>query len=250
VELTILGSSGTWPPAGGATCGNLLSQDGTHIWLDAGTGTFAELQKHIAVDEMAAIVITHGHPDHFVDAVPCFYARHYGGLAPGGLPFYSPDGFVDLMSLLVSEDGKDVMAEAYAFTTMHPGDEVRVGPFAIEAFEMAHVGVEALGFRIETGGKVFAYTGDSGPSQTVIDMARDADLFMAEASYQDASVLLPFHLSARQAAEHASAAGAKKLLLTHILPNLDPEISLAEARSAFDGPIEVAVQGMRTVIGT
>jgi ribonuclease BN (tRNA processing enzyme) len=249
VELTILGASGTWPPAGGATCGNLVSQDGTHVWLDAGTGTFAELQKYIAVDEMAAIVITHGHPDHFVDAVPCFYARHYGGLAAGGLPFYSPDGFVDLMSLLVSENGKNVMSEAYAFTTVHPGDEFRVGPFSIRAFEMAHVGVQALGFRIEAGGTVLAYTGDSGPSQAVIEMARDADVFMSEASYQDASTLLPFHLSARQAAEHAKAAGAKKLILTHILPNLDAEVSLAEARSVFDGPIEIAVQGMRTVIG-
>jgi ribonuclease BN (tRNA processing enzyme) len=80
-------------------------------------------------------------------------------------------------------------------------------------------------------------------------MARGADVLMAEASYQDSSNLLPFHLSARQAAEHAKRAGVGRLLLTHIVPTLDASISLAEARSAFDGSVEIAEQGMTTVIG-
>ena len=250
MELTVLGSSGTWPPAGGATCGYLVSHDGQHLWLDAGTGTFANLQQHVAIGDIAAIVITHGHPDHFVDVVPAFYARHYGGLGDPGLPFYSPEGFTNLLSLLVSEDGRDVMGQAYAFTTVHHGDRFQVGPFDIRAFEMAHVGVSALGYRIEAGGVVLAYTGDTGPSDTVVELARDADVFMAEASYQDSSNLLPFHLSARQAAEHAKAAGVGRLLLTHILPTLDPAVSLVEARSAFDGPVEIAEQGMITGIGS
>jgi ribonuclease BN (tRNA processing enzyme) len=250
VELTVLGSSGTWPPAGGATCGYLVSHEGTHVWLDAGTGTFSNLQRHIQVRDIAAIVITHGHPDHFVDVVPAFYARHYGGLGDPHLPFYSPEGFTNAMSLLVSEDGSDVMAEAYAFTTLRDGDRFQVGPFDIRAFEMRHVGVNALGYRIEAGGTVFAYTGDTGPTDAVVELARGADVLMAEASYQDSSNLLPFHMSARQAAEHAKTAGVGRLLLTHLLPTLDPEVSLAEARSAFDGPVEIAEQGMTTVIGS
>jgi ribonuclease BN (tRNA processing enzyme) len=250
VELTVLGSSGTWPPGGGATCGYLVSHEGTVLWLDAGTGTFANLQLHMEVRDIAAIMITHGHPDHFVDVVPAFYARYYGGLGDSGLPFYCPEGFTNLISLLVSEDGRDVMGEAYAFTTLTDGDRVQVGPLDIRAFEMAHVGVKALGYRIEAGGVVFAYTGDTGPSDAVIELARDADVLMAEASYQDDSTLLPFHLSARQAAEHAKAAGVGRLLLTHILPTLDPAVSLAEARSAFDGPVEIADLGMITEIGS
>jgi ribonuclease BN (tRNA processing enzyme) len=250
VELTVLGSSGTWPPAGGATCGYLVSHEGSHLWLDAGTGTFANLQQHIEVRDIAAILITHGHPDHFVDVVPAFYARHYGGLGDPGLPFYSPEGFTNVLSLLVSEDGRDVMGQAYAFTTLHDGDRVQVGPFDIRAFEMQHVGVEAIGYRIEAAGAVLAYTGDTGPCDAVVELARGADVFMAEASYQDASNLLPFHLSARQAAEHAKTADVGRLLLTHILPTLDPAVSLAEARSAFDGPVDLAEQGMTTVIGS
>ena len=249
MELTILGTSGTWPPAGGATAGYLVSQDGTHLWVDAGTGTFANLQEHIAISEMSAILITHGHPDHFVDMLPCFYARYYGGLGPPSLPFFSPKGFVDMAALLVSEDGRDVMRHAYAFTTVHPGDVFDVGPFHVKAFEMTHIGVESLGFRIEADGAVLAYTGDTGPSAEVVEMARDADVFLAEATYQDHMKLLPFHMSATQAAEHATQAHVGKLLLTHILPGADRELSRREAVAAFDGEVDVVVEGQKIKVG-
>ena len=71
---------------------------------------------------------------------------------------------------------------------------------------------------------------------------------MAEATYQDASNQAFFHMSATQAAEHATAAGAKRLMLTHILPTLDPEISRDEAAVAFDGVIDLAQDGMTVEI--
>lgn len=250
MRLRVLGSSGGYPAPGNPNTGFLLEHGAAKLWLDAGTGTFANLQKHIAINEITAVLITHGHPDHFVDVIPAFYARHYGGLGEPGLPFYSPEGFTNVLSLLVSEDGGDVMGETYDFQTLVDGDRVQVGPFDVRAFEMKHVGVNALGYRIEAGGAVFAYTGDTGPSETVVEMARGADVLMSEASYQDSSNLLPFHLSARQAAEHAKRAGVGRLVLTHLVPTLDASISLAEARSAFDGPVEIAEQGMTTVIGS
>ena len=228
----------------GATCGHLLSHEGTHIWLDAGTGTFARLQEHIGIDEIAAIVITHGHTDHFIDVVPAFYARHYGGMGAPNLPFYSPDGFVEGMSVLTSENGRNVMAEAYDFRTVRGGDVFDVGPFHITTYEMTHIGVNAVGYRIEADGAVLAYTGDSGPCQEVIEMSRDADLLVAEATYQDASNQAFFHMSATQAAQHAAAAGARRLMLTHILPTLDREISRDEAAAAFDGVIDLAEDDM------
>jgi ribonuclease BN (tRNA processing enzyme) len=249
MELIVLGSWGTWPPSGGATAGYLLRHDGFNVWLDAGTGTFANLQDQISVADMGAVVITHGHADHFVDMLPCFYARHYGDLGAPGLPFYSPKGFVDLASLLVSEDGRDVMRKAYSFTTLHAGDEMDIGPFRFTAFKMTHVGVEALGYRIEADGAVLAYTGDTGPAPEVIDLARGADLLLAEATYQDSMNLAPFHMSARQAGEHATRAGAGRLVLTHLLPGVDLDVSIEEASASFEGSVEIATQGQKIPIG-
>ena len=73
---------------------------------------------------------------------------------------------------------------------------------------------------------------------------------MAEATYQEASEKLFFHLSAVQAAEHAARAGAERLVLTHILPTLDPEVSRAEAAGGVRRPVEIAYEGMTLEIGS
>jgi ribonuclease BN (tRNA processing enzyme) len=108
---------------------------------------------------------------------------------------------------------------------------------------MEHLGLPALGYRIEADGQVLAYTGDSGPTHHIETLAKDADLLLAEATWQDRDDLLPFHMSARQAADHARAAGAGRLVLTHIWPTLDREVSLAQASEEWDGPIELATEG-------
>ena len=250
MEVTILGSQGTWPGPSGQTCGYLVSHDGFHLWVDAGTGTFARLQEHVGVGDIGGMLISHGHPDHFVDIIPAFYARHYGKLGAPGLPFWSPDGFTDLAALLVSENGRNVMAEAYAFTVAEEGSPFEIGPFRVTPFDMMHVGVKALGYRIEADGVVLAYTGDTGPCDEVVELARDADVFLAEATYQDSSNLMPFHLSARQAGEIAQRAETRRLVLTHLTPDLDPVISLREAADAFDGVVDLAITGMVLEVGS
>ncbi len=249
MELIVLGSSGTWPPAGGEASGYLLTEGETRVWIDAGTGTFARLQEHCAIDDLDAIVITHGHPDHFLDVIPAFYARHYGGLGRPGLPFYSPNGFVERLSLLVSEDGNQVMRSAYEFRTAVHGEPFAVGPVRFTPHRMSHIGGVALGYRIGNGRGVIAYTGDAGPDASVTDLAREADLLLAEATYQDDSDLQPFHLSARQAGAYAREADVGRLALTHILPTLDPELSRAQAVEVFQGPVDIARTGTRWEVG-
>jgi len=249
VELTVLGAQGTWPGAGGENCGYLITKDGYHLWVDAGTGTFARLQQVIPVNSVGAMVITHGHPDHFVDIIPTFYARHYGGLGEPGLPLWSPGGFTDIAAALVTEDGRNVMAEAYAFRTAAAGKVFELGPFRITPFEMQHIGVLSLGYRIECGGTVLAYTGDTGPCDAAAALAKGADLFLCEATYQNASRLYPFHLSASQAGEFAKNAGAGHLVLTHLTPDLDHRVSIREAADTFGGPIDIAVPGMVLEVG-
>ncbi len=249
MELIVLGSGGTWPRTAGATSGYLLRHDGFNVWIDAGTGTFSRLQEHIPISNIGGVLITHAHPDHFVDVYPCFYARHYGGLGEPGLPLYAPEDFWGHMSGLVSEDGKDVAGIAFDVRGTSAGAEFELGPFRISAFEMTHIGVQSLGYRIEAGGSVLAYTGDTGPSDQVLKLAENADTFLCEATWRHAEDLLPFHMSARQAAEHAAKAGADTLVLTHIWPTLDTEGSRAEAAEVFERKIEVARGGMRLQVG-
>lgn len=249
MELTVLGAAGTWPTAGGATSGYLLRHDGFNLWVEAGTGTLANLQEHIKMSEVHGVCISHGHPDHFVDLYPFFYARHYGEQGPPGLPLYVPTGFFQQAADLVSFDSQVIMRIAYDVREIEPGASFELGPFAVETRPMAHLGIPALGFRFRTDHAVLAYSGDTGPTHELETIARDADLLLSEATWQDRDDLLPFHLSARQAAEHAARAGAARLMLTHIWPSLEREDSRAQAAEAFDGPIDLAVEGMRLRVG-
>ena len=97
---------------------------------------------------------------------------------------------------------------------------------------------------------MLAYTGDTGPTHHVNELARDADLLLAEATWQDRDDLLPFHMSARQAADHARESGVGRLILTHIWPSLDHGVSRQQAAEEYRGPIETAVEGMRLRIGS
>ena len=68
MELTVLGCSGSYgAPGGGACSGYLLRTASTSVWVDCGNGTFSHLQEHLKVEELTAVVLTHGHPDHCVD---------------------------------------------------------------------------------------------------------------------------------------------------------------------------------------
>ena len=249
MKLTVLGSSGTWPNPDTATSGYLVQHDGFNLWMDAGTGTLANLQHHIELSRIDAIVISHEHPDHFVDLYPCFYAWHYGELGKPGLPVFVPTDFTQKLADVVSIDSQVVMRTAFAFTEVTPGESFEIGPFDVKTEPMAHLGLPALGFRIRSDGTVLAYTGDTGPTHHVEDLARGADLLLAEATWQDRDDLLPFHLSSRQAAIHAREAGVRELVLTHIWPTLDRDVSKQQAAEEYDGPIEAAVEGAAFEVG-
>ena len=159
VELTVLGLSGTWPNADTATSGYLVQHDGFNLWMDAGTGTLANLQQHIDIPRSHAIVISHEHPDHFVDLYPAFYAWHYGELGRPGLPVFVPTDFTQKLADVVSIDSQVAMRTAFAFTEVAPGEAFEIGPFRVKTEPMAHLGLPALGFRVAADGQVLAYTG-------------------------------------------------------------------------------------------
>ena len=245
MDLTVLGCSGTWPNADTATSGYLVQHDGFNLWVDAGTGTLANLQHHIDIAQLDGILISHEHPDHFVDLYPCFYAWHYGELGTPGLPVFVPIDFTQKLADLVSIDSQVVMRTAFSFSEIVPGEGFEIGPFRVKTEPMSHLGLPALGFRIEADGIVLAYTGDSGPTHHVEDLARDAHMLLSEATWQDRDDLMPFHMSSRQAAIHARESGSGHLVLTHVWPTLDREVSVAQAAEEYPATIDAAVEGMQ-----
>ena len=249
MELTVLGSSGAFPAAGGAAAGYLLRHDGFRLWIDAGTGTFANIQKDVPYEEIDAVLITHEHVDHCIDLYPLYIARSFHPEPLPPLPLYCLQGVFDRVAALDDPEGVAEMRRTFDVRPIEAGQEFELGPFSVRTRLLPHW-VPNLGLRLEADGRALVYTGDTGPTDELPDLARDADLLVAEASWLKVREGRdPFHLTAGQAGEHAARAGVGRLMLSHFWPGSDRARSREQAEGAFDGRVELAAEGGRHEVG-
>jgi ribonuclease BN (tRNA processing enzyme) len=238
MRLTVLGGCGAWPEAGQACSGFLVEHDGFRLVVDLGYATVPRLFAWTAADRIDAVFISHGHPDHCADLNPLLRARALRDDPPAPLPVYALSGALDAVLAL---DRPGLLGGAYVLREFAAGDGFEIGPFRAETRLLPHW-VPNAGVRLAAGGRVLAYTGDTGPSPDVTELARGADLLLAEATYvdqvpKDSRLYLT---SAHHAGRQAADAGARHLLLTHLWPGTDPAAARAAAGDEYDGRIGIA----------
>jgi len=235
LSVTVLGCSGSYPAPGGACSGYLVDDGETRVLVDAGSGTLANLQRHIGLDEVDAVVLSHEHPDHWSDLEGLGVALQYV-LKCSGPPVYAPRGL-----RRHAYDGAKVFE---AWDEVAGGDRVEVGSMAF-TFSRTDHGPETLAVRIDSGDRSVGYSADTGPGWSLEALGAGIDLALCEATLPLSKENSLQHLSARQAGVSAREAGAKNLVLTHLWPTLDPERSRAEGSDAFGAPVEVAATHAR-----
>jgi ribonuclease BN (tRNA processing enzyme) len=235
VRLTVLGGCGAWPAAGRACSGYLVEHDGFRLLIDPGYAIVPRLLEFVPADDVDAVLVSHGHPDHCADLNPLLRARTLrDDRAPAPpLPAYAPPGALQPVLAL---DRPGMLDDAINVRDFDPGEEFRVGPFGVRSWLLPHW-VPNAGLRLEAGDRVLAYTGDSGPSPDLHRLARGADLLLAEASCArevpgDSARYLS---SASQAGRLAGQAGAGQLILTHLMPGTDPDDSMLAALEGYAG---------------
>ncbi|MEY9215471.1 MBL fold metallo-hydrolase [Thermobifida halotolerans] len=244
MRLTIIGSSGSFPgPAGPASC-YLVEADGFRLLLDLGNGALGALQRHADIYAIDAVYLSHLHADHCMDLCSYWVARTFhpdGGPKPP-IPVYGPPGVADRMARAYGLDPEPGMHETFDFRELAPGTR-GIGPFTATLDHVNHP-VEAFGIRLEHEGAVLTYSGDTGVCEELVELARDADLFLCEASFHDhKDNPKDMHLTGSEAGEQASRANVRRLVLTHLVPWNDNNRTLTEARSTYGGPIELAESG-------
>lgn len=251
-ELIVLGGSGTYPTPTGSCAGYLLRSGGEDVWLDCGPGTFVNLQQHTDFLGIKAIVLSHLHLDHILDLYPFYFALRFYPTDPVGFPVYAPNGAEDLLVKMfwTTEDPNWRHFGGYLdFETIADGNEKDIGPFRFRFAQSVHP-IETLAMRIEAGGRVLAYSSDTGaPIDGLVDLARDADLLIVEATLQEADPMMAeVHLTAEEAGQLASKANVGRLMLTHIWPRLDPSLSIEQASRHFSGEIMTATDHLSVEI--
>lgn len=242
MKLTVLGGAGGWPPASQACSGYLIEHDGYRLLVDPGYATLPRLLEIVPAEAIDAVLISHGHPDHVADLNPLLRARSMRDDPPPSLPAYAlPDALRPVLAL----DQVEALRHACDVREFEAGASFSIGPLAIESRLLPHF-VPNAGLRISADRRSITYTGDAGPSDDLVELARGTDLLLAEATYiETVPAASSGQLnSALEVGQQASRAGAARLLLTHLWPGTVPEAARAAAARSFSDWIGVAAAGV------
>jgi ribonuclease BN (tRNA processing enzyme) len=233
MRLTVVGCTGSGPGPSSPASSYLVEHDGFRLVLDLGNGAFGVLQGLIDPGTVDAVFLSHLHADHCLDVASFVVWHRYSGRSPGRrVPLYAPVGAERRLALAYDADG-DELTDVFDFVPVGPG-ALTIGPFEVALARTAHP-VETYAIRLAAGGRSLVYTGDTGVCDRVVELARGADVLLAEAAHPDGDPDQPpgLHLTGRQAAQHAADAAVGRLLITHVPAWVDRIGQLVAASSVF-----------------
>lgn len=265
MKLTIVGCTGSFPgPGSPASCYLLTANDGERNWkivLDLGSGALGAIQRYTDLEDIDAIFLTHLHPDHCMDLCGLHVAVRWrpGGWGRGRIPVWGPAATADRMATAYGLDLDPGMHEEFDFSNWSERKPVTMGPFTVTPYAVNHPVEEAYALRVEVTEpdkngspvtRVLSYSGDTDSCSGLEDAARDADLFLCEAAFEEGrdDGIKDVHLTGKRAGEAAVAAGARRLLLTHIPVWTSPTTVMAEAKDVFGQHVAVAVAGVHYTV--
>jgi ribonuclease BN (tRNA processing enzyme) len=241
--LAVLGCDGSYPGPGGAASGYLVSWAGTSVWMDAGPGTFANLQLLMDPGEIDAVVLSHEHPDHWSD-VESFAVWLLLHPETGPVTVYAPPGLRDHSYL-----GE---RSPLRWREVEPDERVDIGSLGC-TFRRTDHGPVTLAVRLDATAPasgmgqdeptVLGYTADTGDGWSPESLGPGLGTLLCEASYTQDREGSFQHLSGRQAGTMAAAAGAGTLILTHRWPDVVAEALAFEADEAFGRAVHQAAIG-------
>lgn len=253
MRLTVIGCAGSFAGPHSPASSYLVRarHEGRdfNLVLDLGNGALGALQRHISLDDLDAVMVTHLHPDHVVDLCGLYVTRKYRPAGPfrHRLPVYGPEGTADRLRMMYHGIDRHGMEREFDILGIADGEPIELGPFTVTPYRVNHP-VEAYGFRVESHAgegaraRVLAYTGDTDSSDALIPMLKDADLALMDSAFIDGRDHTPdIHLSGSRAAQAAlDAGGVQRLMLTHIPAWNDPEVCRAQAAAIWPGTVELA----------
>ena len=242
LRLDIIGAGPAFTDRPGATgAAYLVRHHGTAILLDLGQGSFPRLAGLIDPGTLDAILISHLHPDHFIDLVSLRHFLRWGPAAPRRVRVVGPTGLGDRVDALHAEPG--FSAAALDLEALEAG-QLQIGSIAIEVVAVTHA-ARSFGFRLSTPGVPgLVYTGDCGRAADLDPLIRAGDVLLSEVSFGPGPVPADAaHLDGPAVGSLAARTGVGRVLLTHLLMGFDEDDTVTATRAAYDGPVTLVHPG-------
>lgn len=245
LTLTVLGTAAPFPLPDNPCSGYLVQCGEASLWVDAGTGTLMELQRHVSLENLTALWISHVHGDHFADVAALYYAYAFGDVSrKTKLPVIGPIGWAQRVSAFVTNDVAHDMSTIFQVLEHDVDEMANVVQMRLRGQLVAH-NAPSYALRVDASGRSLVYSGDTGLCPQLTEMAHGADLLLCEVGCRDQQdARRHVHCTPEDAGQMATDAGVAQLMLTHLAPGLDGEEALHRAAAIYDGPITLAMAGL------
>lgn len=236
MKVTVLGSGSIISSAERGTAGFLVEAGEQKIALDFGFGCFKSLKSVCNPSEVSAFLFSHfDHADHSGELPSIVLFKHVAK-DNSQLNLFGPKGIQAFQEKLFGSFSTFGDLAFKIKATELEYSSVKEFGFLVKTKPMKH-NVSSIGFRIEHGGKILAYSGDTGYCDEIIDLGKNADLLILECTYEKKG---SNHLTPEECAQIAGKAKAKTLLLCHISEQTE-KLPLARlVKPLFSGKVLIA----------
>jgi ribonuclease BN (tRNA processing enzyme) len=245
IRLTILGKSPSWQDRDGACSGYLVEVDGSRrLLVDCGNGVFGKLRSYGEYERIDAVWLSHLHADHMLDLVPFAYVLSYGPQLRSERPqLHAPPGARAAMRQLCGIWGTETLIEnAFDLREYDPDQELDL--LGLRArFRLVPHYVPSYAVSLEHGGARLVFSADCGPNEALVELAREAQLLLIEATLASPDLEDFAHLTAGEAGAIGRRAGVERLVLTHFSDTLDVDGVRSAGQAAFGGRVSLAAEG-------
>lgn len=276
-RLVLLGSKGgpALRPGGPWPSSSLLKFGGRTIVVDCGLGVTRGLaETGISLKSLDLVFITHLHSDHVLELGPLIHTAWTAGLATP-VTVFGPPGtghywqrFCQAMEfdieIRIVDEGRPDIGDLVSIVEFGEGRVMEERGLKVLALRVDHPPVtDCFALRFEHAGQSVVFSADTAFFPPLADFAKGVDILVHEAMLErgiDRLVaktgngarlrehLLASHTLAEEAGRIASDAGAKRLVLNHLIPADDPEIGeadwIAAVRKTWPGDLTIARDGL------
>ncbi|HYN47496.1 MAG TPA: MBL fold metallo-hydrolase [Candidatus Nanopelagicales bacterium] len=245
MDLLVAGSGAAYPDQPGtASSTYVVEHDGRRICLDLGQGGFAGIAGRLEPGSLDAVVISHLHPDHFIDLVALRHYLRYEFEPPRRMRVLAPRGLAERLDGLLAEPG---FAAAALDIEGRGEGTAAVGPFRLESRLVTHT-AESYAVRVsiqaDPASPGLVYSGDCGRAMDLAPLVRPGDTLLVEIAFGAGPVPVgDLHLDGPGVGALAAATRPGRVLLTHLQMRRDPGAAVASVRAAFSGPVDLVADG-------
>ena len=251
MELTVLGAGPAYTNRPGATGAAYLIRSGAAaILLDLGQGSFPRLMAAVEPSDLAAVLVSHLHPDHFIDLVALRHYLRYEFKPGRRVRVFGPSGLGDRLDCLHGQPGFSAEALDVRALAVGPVPIDGLDALDVEARLVTHTR-ESYAFRVAQGAdeRGLVYSGDCGVADDLVPLIQPGDVLLSEVSFGPGPVPPgAFHLNAAAVGDLAASTGVGRVLLTHLQMGNDERATIEAVRARFDGPVELVEPGTRLEI--